>query len=122
MEMKFRRYERDIIFNGMKRLLFLFSLILISCNYTTNTVFQKNIKCENCLVAKEETAVGIAESILFENYGKDQIEDQRPYKVTIENDSIWDIKGTFNSIGFGGVFDIKISAKNGKVLYMIHGK
>ena len=120
--MKFRRYERDIIFNGMKRLLFLVSLILISCNYTTNTVFQKNIKCENCLVAKEETAVGIAESILFENYGKDQIEDQRPYKVTIENDSIWDIKGTFNSIGFGGVFDIKISAKNGKVLYMIHGK
>ncbi|MFZ0597383.1 MAG: NTF2 fold immunity protein [Flavobacterium sp.] len=106
----------------MKRILFVFVLMLISCNYTTDTVFEKSIKCEDCLVTKEETAVGIAELILFESYGKDQIEDQRPYTVTIENDSIWHIEGTFNKIGFGGVFDIKISAKNGKVLYMIHGK
>lgn len=106
----------------MKKILLLFILILVSCNYTTNTVFQKSIKCENCLVTKEETAVGIAEPILFESYGKDQIENQRPYTVTIENDSIWHIEGVFNKIGFGGVFDIKISAKNGKVLYMMHGK
>ena len=107
---------------NMKKILFPISLMLVSCNYTTNTVFQKSIKCEDCLVTKEETAVGIAEPILFESHGKGQIEDQRPYRVTIENDSIWHIKGTFNSIGFGGVFDIKISAKNGKVLYMMHGK
>ena len=107
---------------NMKKILFPISLMLVSCNYTTNTVFQKSIKCEDCLVTKEETAVGIAEPILFESHGKGQIEDQRPYRVTIENDSIWHIEGTFNSIGFGGVFDIKISAKNGKVLYMMHGK
>jgi len=107
----------------MKKFWILICLIgVTSCNYTTNTVFQKSIKCEDCLVTKEETAVGIAEPVLFESYGKDQIEDQRPYTVTIENDSIWHIEGTFNRIGFGGVFDIKISAKNGKVLYMMHGK
>jgi hypothetical protein len=98
----------------------------ISCNKigngTTTSIVKKSIECEDCLVTKEETAVGIAESVLFENYGRDMIEDERPYKVSVENDSIWCLKGTFWSVGFGGTFDISISAKDGKVIYMTHGK
>lgn len=97
---------------------------MLSCNQVvkTTSVIEKNIVCEDCLVTKEETAVKIAESVLFESYGKDKIEDERPYKVTIENDSIWHLEGTFWSVGFGGVFEIDISARDGRVIEMIHGK
>ena len=109
----------------MKALLILIIfLFFLGCNEVakTTSVIQKKIDCEECLVTKEETAVGIAESVLFESYGKDQIKDQRPYKVSIENDSFWHLEGTFWSIGFGGVFEIDISAKDGRVKYMTHGK
>ena len=82
----------------------------------------EKIKCEDCLVTKKETALAIAESILFENYGADKIKSERPYIVSIKNDSIWNIKGTFNNGGFGGVFEIEISSRNGEVVKMIHGK
>ncbi|NRT16122.1 hypothetical protein HNP99_002484 [Flavobacterium sp. 28A] len=108
----------------MRKLLVLVCFLVLSCNQVakTTSVIEKNIICEDCLVTKEETAVGIAESVLFESYGKDKIEGERPYRVTIEKDSIWHLEGTFWSVGFGGVFDISISAKDGKVVEMFHGK
>lgn len=109
----------------MKELLILICLVFLSCNEAvkTTSVIKKKINCEECLVTKEETAVGIAESVLFESYGKDQIEKQRPYNVSIENDSIWHLKGTFWQIGCcGGTFEIDILAKDGRVKYMMHGK
>jgi hypothetical protein len=86
------------------------------------SVFAKKINCEDCLVTKEETAIGIAEFVLFENYGEDKIKSEKPYIVSIENGSIWNIRGSFNKIGYGGVFNIKISSKDGKVIDMYHEK
>jgi len=108
----------------MKELLILICLVFLSCNEAvkTTSVIKKKINCEECLVTKEETAVGIAESVLFESYGKDMIKGERPYKVSVENDSIWHLEGTFWSIGFGGVFEIDIAAKDGRVKYLMHGK
>jgi hypothetical protein len=116
----------------MKRKIILFILIAIPTIFSIMCLFRNNhyewynsisdIKCEECLVTQEKTAVGIAEIILFENYGEDNIKSQRPYIVTKENDSIWYIKGRFMKIGFGGVFHIRISSKNGKVIEMIHEK
>ncbi|WP_348824345.1 NTF2 fold immunity protein [Flavobacterium aestuarii] len=108
----------------MKKFYVWICFAFISCNQVarTTSVIKKTIECEDCLVTKEETAVGIAESVLFESYGKDMIEGERPYKVSVENDSIWHLQGTFWSIGFGGVFEIDISAKDGRVINMIHGK
>lgn len=108
----------------MKKFYVWICFAFISCNQVgrTTSIVKKSIECEDCLVAKEETAVGIAESVLFESYGKDMIEGERPYKVSIENDSIWHLEGTFWSIGFGGVFEIDISPKDGRVIYMTHGK
>ena len=107
----------------IKKILILSSLCLIGCNRLNNIgIYSQTIACDDCLVTKEETAVKIAIPILVEAYGKDQIESEWPYKVSIENDSIWNIEGSFNSIGFGGVFEMQISAKDGRVLYMMHGK
>ena len=110
----------------MKKSLIFICFAFISCNKigngSTTSIIRKSIKCEDCLVTKEETAVGIAESVLFETYGRDMIESERPYKVSIENDSIWRLEGTFWSVGFGGTFDISISAKDGRVVYITHYK
>jgi hypothetical protein len=95
-------------------------LLAISCNNIDG--FSKKIICDVCLVTKEKTAIGIAELVLFENFGEDKIKEEKPYIVSIENDSIWNIRGSFNKIGFGGVFNIRISAKDGKVLEMYHEK
>ena len=95
-------------------------LMLIGCNNID--VFSKKINCEVCLVTKEKTAIGIAELVLFENFGEDKIKAEKPYIVSIENDSIWNIRGSFNKIGDGGVFNIRISAKDGKVLEIYHEK
>jgi hypothetical protein len=58
----------------------------------------------------------------MENYGEDKIKSQRPYKVSIVNDTLWKVEGTFNSIGFGGVFSVTLSAKDGRIVEVIHGK
>jgi NTF2 fold immunity protein len=108
----------------MKGFFILVCCLIVSCNKVarTTSIVEKNISCEECLVTREETAVGIAEAVLFETYGKAMIEDERPYKVSTENDSIWHLEGTFWSVGFGGVFEISISAKDGKVIDITHGK
>ena len=107
----------------IKKILILSSLFLMSCNRSNNLgIYSQTIDCKDCLVTKEETAVKIAIPILVETYGEDKIESEWPYKVSIENDSIWNIEGSFNSIGYGGVFEIQISAKDGRVLYIMHGK
>ncbi len=107
----------------VKKMFFLSSLFLMGCNRSNNLgIYTRSIDCKDCLVTKEETAVKIAIPILVETYGEDKIKSEWPYKVSIKNDSIWNIEGSFNSIGFGGVFEIQISAKDGRVLYMMHGK
>lgn len=105
-------------------LAFVFTSFLVSCNNTVedNRNGVRIKKCNDCLVEKQETAIRIAEAILFERYSKDKIEDQKPYIVKIEKDSIWVIDGTFNKIGYGGTFHIEISSKNGKIIKVFHYK
>ena len=100
-------------------LMIVFSLV-IGCS---ERPFGKlKINCEECYITKQETAMKIAEAILTETYGKDKIDSEKPFKVKIINDSLWNIEGSFNHIGYGGVFNITLSAKNGKVIEMYHGK
>lgn len=46
----------------------------------------------NAYVADETTAIAIAEAILVPIYGKDAIERQKPYFVSLEND-VWTVSG-----------------------------
>lgn len=96
------------------------TVLVISCNAPSGK--RLNINCTDCFITKEETAVKIAEAIAMETYGEDKIKSQRPYNVTIVNDTLWKIEGTFNRIGFGGVFSVTLSAKDGRIIEVIHGK
>ena len=71
------------------------------------------------LVPDKETAIKIAEVVLFRLYGEEAIISQRPYKVRQEDD-IWWISGTIKENEFGSVFNIAISKQSGAVLHLKH--
>lgn len=67
------------------------------------------------------TAIEIAEPILFDIYGKEKIEKQRPYEIyLLEN--YWVISGTLPENYLGGTFLLIIDARNSRIIKITHGK
>jgi hypothetical protein len=74
------------------------------------------------LIIKDSiTAINIAETILFDIYGKEKIEGEKPYEIYLI-DNYWLIKGTLAKGWKGGTFLIIIDGRNSKVLKITHGK
>lgn len=104
----------------------LVSLIILSyaCNVAkankANNQNDNNVDTVN-YVPNEETAIKIAEAIWLPIYGE-KIYNQKPYIVSLVNDSIWVVTGTLAENKRGGVAYIEIQKKDCKVLKVIHGK
>ena len=62
-----------------------------------------------------------AELVLFEIYGKENIESQKPYDI-FEIDDYWLLKGNLNENEVGGVFLIIIDSRDGRIIRMSHEK
>ena len=76
---------------------------------------------KSLLIKDSSTAINVAEPILFSIYGKENIENQKPYEsYLIEN--YWVIAGTLPEDSVGGTFLIIIDARNSKVLKITHEK
>ena len=73
------------------------------------------------VIPDKETAIAVAEQILFRIYGKDQIIGEKPYTVKLV-DGYWFLSGSLPKGWVGGVFSIIISAKDGRVIRLMHGK
>jgi len=73
------------------------------------------------LINDSQTAIKIAEPILFEIYGEDKIKHQKPYEVNLVNNH-YVINGTLMVGEQGGTFLIIIDARNAKVLKITHYK
>ncbi len=82
---------------------------------------QHNVINKNNRLIKSETAVSIAESILFQIYGKEKILDEKPYKI-FHIDNYWLIEGTLKKDYLGGVFQIIIDDRTGEIKRITHGK
>jgi hypothetical protein len=80
----------------------------------------KNVYFTN-FVKDANTAVGVAEPILFGLYGKDHILNERPYHCYFANEH-WLITGSLKQGWLGGTFLIIINAKTGRVIKLTHGK
>lgn len=81
---------------------------------------------EGGYVSNADIAVKIAEVIWLPIYGKG-IYDEKPYAVSLVNDSIWVVKGSFpmrrnGNLVMGGTAYIEIQKKDGKILKVIHEK
>jgi len=73
------------------------------------------------IVKNSETAIKIVEPILYEIYGKKQIESEKPYEIYLIK-NYWIIQGTLREKSKGGTFIIIINAKDSQILKVSHGK
>ena len=73
------------------------------------------------LIKNRETAIAVVEPILFEIYGNEHIIREKPYECYLIN-GYWYITGTFPKNRKGGVFEIVISSKNGRIMNLTHGQ
>ena len=87
-----------------------------------NALSEKDYKpFYDTLIKDKETAIAVVEPILFKTYGKKNIISERPYECYLI-DGYWYICGTLPKHWDGGVFEIIMSAKDAKVLKLIHGR
>ncbi|AYL94770.1 NTF2 fold immunity protein [Mucilaginibacter celer] len=73
------------------------------------------------IIGDKQTAIAVAEAILFRIYGKEQIINERPYEVYFI-DGYWVLNGTLPEKMLGGGFLIIFSAKDGRVVRLTHYK
>ena len=73
------------------------------------------------VILSEKAAIKYAETVLFEIYGQENIEKQKPYEV-YKIDGYWIIGGTLPKGMRGGTFLIILNSKNGEIIKLTHGK
>ncbi|HEX9281357.1 MAG TPA: NTF2 fold immunity protein [Candidatus Udaeobacter sp.] len=92
--------------------------LLLSASFAQNAseLFER----KGGLVRDKETAIRIAEAILFPIYGEKSIRAQQPYRVRLENGK-WTIDGAPPPRGFaGGSFHVVILQRDARVLEIGH--
>lgn len=72
------------------------------------------------LIKDKEMAISIAELLLFKSYGKALITGERPYECYLV-DGYWFLRGTLPKNYTGDVFEMIMSAKDGRIVKMNHG-
>ena len=76
---------------------------------------------KKAIIKDSLTAIDVAEPILFNIYGKENIVKERPYESHLIDD-YWVINGTLPKDSVGGTFLIIIDSRNGTILKITHGK
>ena len=89
------------------------TLCLSSASLAQNV--PKIFECNGGVVADKETAIRIAEAILFPVYGENTIRGQRPYQVTLK-DGEWIVDGTVRPGFVGRSFQIVILQRDARVV------
>lgn len=76
-------------------------------------------KPKNGFVPDEETAIAIAVAVWNPIYGKEIIQNEKPYKARLENGN-WIVTGSLPEGADGGTATAIISQDNGCILKVIH--
>lgn len=74
------------------------------------------------VISNDSLAVEMAKLVLFPIYGKNTIERERPYRVTLVNNEYWYITGSLPENALGGTFFISINKQDGKIISIGHEK
>jgi hypothetical protein len=72
-------------------------------------------------VPDADTAAKITEIILVRIYGETQTNLEKPLKATLRGD-VWIVKGTMPPNMLGGIAEVRISKRDGRILYLTHGR
>ncbi len=81
----------------------------------------KNLLKGKVLIGNKEKLISIAEPILFDIYGRQEILDERPYEIYLFGD-YWIMMGTLSEGWKGGTFTIIINRITCEVIGISHGK
>ena len=107
-----------------------YGLCLCWLVFATPLAFAQKPMASKGPVSDSEAAVKIAEAALIPVYGEKQIRSEEPFVAELK-DNVWTVFGTLHcSDGkggrttdcVGGVAEVKISKKDGRVISMIHTK
>ncbi len=74
---------------------------------------------KNGLIPTAKVAFQVAETILINIYGKEIIDEEKPFSINLEND-IWIIEGHIEDDIKGGVAYMEIRKSDGQILKVIH--
>ena len=78
------------------------------------------VKQTKILLNTKDKAINFAELILFDIYGKKEIESQRPYRI-FNIDNYWVINGTLTK-AVGGTFLMLFDSHDCEILRITHGQ
>jgi len=73
------------------------------------------------LVPDSDTAIAVAVAIWKPIYGAEEIQRQRPFRAKLFK-GVWHVEGSLPPGVPGGVAEARIAKKDGRVLYVYHGK
>jgi hypothetical protein len=90
-------------------------------NALTDSTQHNVISKTRILLDTKEKAIKFAEPILFDIYGKKEIESEKPYDIYFI-DNYWIISGTLPENAVGGTFLVIIDSHDCKILRITHGK
>ena len=79
-----------------------------------------NKLASDTLIKDKEMAISMAEFVLFKSYGKATITTERPYECYLI-DGYWFLRGTLPKSYTADVFELIMSAKDGRIIKMTHG-
>ena len=74
------------------------------------------------MIDNEKLFIDLAEKILINRYGEDNIIKQRPYSIQMCQDSIWSMRGNLEKEADGGVFYLEMNCKDARIIKMEHSR
>ena len=72
-------------------------------------------------VPDEVTAVRVAEAILIPIYGRTTVEGERPFTAKLTG-NVWKVTGSLQPGVDGGVAEVWMDRRDGRILRVTHGK
>jgi len=82
---------------------------------------EHSVKPEAGFIPNQVTATRVAEAILIPIYGQEQIESERPFSAQL-NENTWKVEGHLAPGVDGGVAEVWLDKRDGRILRVSHGK
>lgn len=82
---------------------------------------EHSVKPDAGFIPNQVTATRVAEAILIPIYGQEQIESERPFSAQLEG-STWKVEGHLAPGVDGGVAEVWLDKRDGRILRVSHGK
>lgn len=82
---------------------------------------EHSVKPDAGFIPNQVTATRVAEAILIPIYGEQQIESERPFSAQLDG-STWKVEGHLAPGVDGGVAEVWLDKRDGRILHVSHGK